>query len=104
MLEAIEKQSHVDLPRTLDPSKKYSWRQQKEEPVRRRHTPWSEAKMLLFGKWDSLLCSLQLFSKMSLDVLDAVEVEYRVHLAELQKSYKEKQRDLGKLQRRRDKR
>ncbi|KAK5856620.1 hypothetical protein PBY51_008203 [Eleginops maclovinus] len=77
LLEAIEKQSHIDLPRTLDPNKKYSWRQRKEEP---------------------------LYSKMSVDVLDAVEVEYRVHLAELQKTYKEKQRDLSKLQRRRDKR
>lgn len=34
LLEAIEKQSHIDLPRTLDPNKKYSWRQRKEEPVR----------------------------------------------------------------------
>lgn len=33
LLEAIEKQSHIDLPRTLDPDKKYSWRQRKEEPV-----------------------------------------------------------------------
>lgn len=33
LLEAIEKQSHIDLPRTLDPNKKYSWRQRKEEPV-----------------------------------------------------------------------
>lgn len=77
LLEAIEKQSHIDLPRTLDPDRKYSWRQRKEEP---------------------------LYSKMSVDVLDAVEVEYRVRLAELQKTYKEKQRDLSKLQRRRDKR
>lgn len=36
LLEAIEQQSHIDLPRTLDPNKKYSWRQRKEEPVRRR--------------------------------------------------------------------
>lgn len=50
------------------------------------------------------LSSQQLFSKMSLDVLDAVEVEYRVRLAELQKTYKEKQREMSKLQRRRDKR
>lgn len=50
------------------------------------------------------ISSVQLYSKMSVDVLDAVEVEYRVHLAELQKTYKEKQRDLSKLQRRRDKR
>lgn len=48
--------------------------------------------------------SLQLYSKMSVDVLDAVEVEYRVRLAELQKTYKEKQRELSKLQRRTDKR
>lgn len=33
LLEAIEQQSHIDLPRTLDPNKKYSWRQRKEEPV-----------------------------------------------------------------------
>lgn len=52
----------------------------------------------------TFLCSLQLYSKMSVDMLDAVEVEYRVRLAELQKTYKEKQRDLSKLQRRRDKR
>jgi len=48
--------------------------------------------------------SEQLYSKMSVDMLDAVEVEYRVRLAELQKTYKEKQRELSKLQRRRDKR
>lgn len=47
--------------------------------------------------------SLQLYSKMSVDALDAVEVEYRVRLAELQKTYKEKQRELSKLQRRADK-
>lgn len=50
-----------------------------------------------------LLPALQLYSKMSMDVLDAVEVEYRVRLAELQKTYKEKQREMSKLQRRRDK-
>lgn len=48
--------------------------------------------------------SEQLYCKISVDMLDAVEVEYRVHLAELQKTYKEKQRELSKLQRRRDKR
>lgn len=104
LLEAIEKQSHIDLPRTLDPSKKYSWRQRKEEPVRCRQAMIVQTKMFPFRKCDAFLWSLQLFSKMSLDVLDAVEVEYRVHLAELQKTYKEKQRDLSKLQRRRDKR
>lgn len=64
----------------------------------------SKIKMCQSGKCDAFIWSLQLFSKMALDVLDAVEVEYRVHLAELQKTYKEKQRDLSKLQRRRDKR
>lgn len=53
---------------------------------------------------DTFLSFLQLYSKMSVEMLDAVEVEYRVRLAELQKMYKEKQRDLSKLQRRRDKR
>lgn len=38
LLEAIEQQSHIDLPRTLDPNKKYSWRQRKEEPVRNQKT------------------------------------------------------------------
>lgn len=106
LLEAIEKQSHIDLPRTLDSSKKYSWRQRKEEPVRYRQQQSfrDKRKMCLLGKCDAFIWSLQLFGKMSLDVLDAVEVEYRVHLSELQKTYKEKQRDLSKLQRRRDKR
>ena len=49
------------------------------------------------------LSSLQLYSKMSGDMMDAVEVEYRVRLAELQKTYKEQQREMSKLQRRRDK-
>lgn len=52
----------------------------------------------------SLCLFMQLYSKMAVDMLDAVEVEYRVRLAELQKTYKEKQRELSKLQRRRDKR
>lgn len=58
----------------------------------------------LFFPLNICLSSLQLYSKMSVDVLDAVEVEYRVRLAELQKTYKEKQREMSKLQRRRDKR
>ena len=33
LLEAIESQSHIRLPRELDPNKKYSWRQKKDEPV-----------------------------------------------------------------------
>lgn len=55
-------------------------------------------RVLTAGFW-----ALQLYSKMALDVLDAVEVEYRVRLAELQRTYKEKQREMSKLQRRRDK-
>lgn len=78
LLEAIECQPQViiRLPRELNPNKKYSWRQKKDEPM---------------------------FSKSSLEGMDAAEVDYRVRLAELQQRYKEKQRELVKLQRRRDK-
>lgn len=104
LLEAIEQQSHIDLPRNLDPNKKYSWRQRKEEPVRGR-TNITNTKLKHLAE-SSVLClaSMQLYDKMSVDMLDAVEVEYRVRLAELQKTYKEKQRELNKLQRRTDKR
>ncbi|XP_051571991.1 trinucleotide repeat-containing gene 18 protein-like isoform X6 [Myxocyprinus asiaticus] len=78
LLEAIECQPEViiRLPRELKPNKKYSWRQKKDEPM---------------------------FSKSSLGSMDAVEVDYRVRLTELQQRYKEKQQELGKLQRRKDK-
>ncbi|KAF5899275.1 trinucleotide repeat-containing 18 protein isoform X1, partial [Clarias magur] len=78
LLEAIERQPQVSicLPRELNPNKKYSWRQKKDEPM---------------------------FSKSSLDGIDAMEVDYRVRLAELQRCYKDKQRELIRLQRRRDK-
>ncbi|MCI4392182.1 hypothetical protein PGIGA_G00143170 [Pangasianodon gigas] len=78
LLEAIECQPQLSirLPRELNPNKKYSWRQKKDEPM---------------------------FSKSSLEGVDAVEVDYRVRLAELQRCYKEKQRELIRLQRRRDK-
>ncbi|XP_056609882.1 trinucleotide repeat-containing gene 18 protein isoform X3 [Triplophysa dalaica] len=78
LLEAIECQPEVIicLPRELNPNKKYSWRQKKDEPM---------------------------FSKSSLEGMDAAEVVFRVMLAELQQRYKEKQRELVKLQRRRDK-
>lgn len=68
-----------------------------KSPTKENEYVW---KMLL------TLCvfALQLYSKLSLDVLDTMEVELRVRLAELQKTYKEKQRELSKLQRRRDKR
>lgn len=101
-MEAIEKQSRIDLPRTLDANKKYSWRQRKEEPVRRRVQTVKHSSLTSLFLISHLL-SLQLYSKMSMDVLDAVEVEYRVRLAELQKTYKEKQKEMSKLQRRRDK-
>lgn len=102
LLEAIENQSHVDLPRMLDPNKKYSWRQRKEEPV--KETRRREESVFVKCLYVLFVSCLQLYDKMSVDVLDAVEVEYRVRLAELQKTYKEKQRELSKLQRRRDKR
>ncbi|XP_017309890.1 trinucleotide repeat-containing gene 18 protein isoform X2 [Ictalurus punctatus] len=78
LLEAIECQPQVSicLPRELNPNKKYSWRQKKDEPM---------------------------FSKSSLEGMDAMEVDYRVRLAELQRCYKDKQRELIRLQRRRDK-
>lgn len=40
--------------------------------------------------------------KAAIDQLDTQEVEMRVQLAELQRRYKEKQRELARLQRRRD--
>lgn len=44
-----------------------------------------------------------MFSKSSLEGMDTMEVDYRVRLAELQRCYKDKQRELLRLQRRRDK-
>ncbi|KAG7281181.1 hypothetical protein CRUP_032884 [Coryphaenoides rupestris] len=44
LLEAIEKQSHVDLPRELDPNKKYSWRQRREEPRRQQQQQEDERR------------------------------------------------------------
>ncbi|KAK2836594.1 hypothetical protein Q7C36_014463 [Tachysurus vachellii] len=78
LLEAIkcQPQASVRLPRELNPNKKYSWRQKKDEPM---------------------------FSKSSLERMDAMEVDYRVRLADLQRCYKDKQRELIRLQKRRDK-
>lgn len=108
LLEAIEQQSHIDLPRTLDPTKKYSWRQRKEEPVRNWKTATASLEKTKKNTDTDKTCCLpvllQLYCKMSADRLDAMEVEYRIQLAELQKTYKEKQRHLSRLQRRRDKR
>lgn len=47
--------------------------------------------------------SLQMFAmKSSLEDMDALELDFRMRLAEVQRRYKEKQRELVKLQRRRD--
>lgn len=40
--------------------------------------------------------------KSSLENMDAMELDFRMRLAEVQRQYKEKQRELVKLQRRRD--
>ena len=40
--------------------------------------------------------------KSSLESMDAMELDFRMRLAEVQRQYKEKQRELVKLQRRRD--
>ncbi|XP_048465704.1 trinucleotide repeat-containing gene 18 protein [Rhincodon typus] len=66
----------IRLPRELNPNKRYSWMQKKDEPM---------------------------FSiKSAIEGMDAMELDYRMKLAELQRRYKEKQRELAKLQKRRD--
>lgn len=51
----------------------------------------------------SSFVSLQMFAmKSSLEDMDALELDFRMRLAEVQRRYKEKQRELVKLQRRRD--
>lgn len=48
-------------------------------------------------------CTPQMYSvKSSLEAMDALELDFRMRLAEVQRQYKEKQRELVKLQRRRD--
>ena len=48
-------------------------------------------------------CSLQMYAmKSSLESMDAMELDFRLRLAVVQRQYKEKQRELVKLQRRRD--
>lgn len=44
----------------------------------------------------------QLFSKSALEGMDILEVDYRMRLAELQRRYKDRQRELLKLQRHRE--
>ncbi|NWT67083.1 TNC18 protein, partial [Prunella himalayana] len=72
----MESLKTIRLPRELNPNKKYSWMQKKDEPM---------------------------YSiKSAIENMDAMELDYRMRLAELQRRYKEKQRELVKLQRRRD--
>ncbi|KAJ8251031.1 hypothetical protein GJAV_G00216360 [Gymnothorax javanicus] len=66
----------IRLPRELNPNRKYSWMHKKEEEP--------------------------LFSKSALEGMDIMEVEYRMRLAELQRRYKDRQRELAKLQRHRE--
>uniref|UniRef100_A0A8C5PWS8 Trinucleotide repeat-containing gene 18 protein n=1 Tax=Leptobrachium leishanense TaxID=445787 RepID=A0A8C5PWS8_9ANUR len=74
-LESLKAES-IQLARELNPNKKYSWMQKKEET---------------------------LFSmKSAIEHIDSTELDYRLKLAELQRQYKEKQREFVKLQRRKD--
>lgn len=51
----------------------------------------------------SLPVSPQMYAmKSSLENMDAVELDFRMRLAEVQRQYKEKQRELLRLQRRRE--
>lgn len=59
------------------------------------------------GSWrapaSSLPVSPQMYAmKSSLENMDAVELDFRMRLAEVQRQYKEKQRELLRLQRRRE--
>ncbi|OCT63958.1 hypothetical protein XELAEV_18045054mg [Xenopus laevis] len=74
VLDCIKAES-IQLPRELNPDKKYSWMQKKVEPFSIRS---------------------------SIGNMDSMELDYRVRLAELQRMYKQKQRELAKLHRRRD--
>ncbi|ELK17433.1 Trinucleotide repeat-containing protein 18 protein [Pteropus alecto] len=72
----VDPLKNLRLPRELNPNKKYSWMQKKEERM--------------------------YAMKSSLENMDAVELDFRMRLAEVQRQYKEKQRELLKLQRRRE--
>lgn len=74
---------------------------------------WSAAVPHMTGPWQarggrwasasSPLVSPQMFAmKSSLENMDAMELDFRMRLAEVQRQYKEKQRELLKLQRRRE--
>lgn len=72
----VDPLKNLRLPRELNPNKKYSWMQKKDERM--------------------------YAMKSSLESMDAMELDFRMRLAEVQRQYKEKQRELVKLQRRRD--
>nr|KAF6449208.1 trinucleotide repeat containing 18 [Rousettus aegyptiacus] len=72
----VDPLKNLRLPRELNPNKKYSWMQKKEERM--------------------------YAMKSSLENMDAVELDFRMRLAEVQRQYKEKQRELLRLQRRRE--
>nr|XP_031532601.1 LOW QUALITY PROTEIN: trinucleotide repeat-containing gene 18 protein [Vicugna pacos] len=72
----VDPLKNLRLPRELNPNKKYSWMQKKDERM--------------------------YAMKSSLENMDAMELDFRMRLAEVQRQYKEKQRELVKLQRRRD--
>ncbi|KAF6281485.1 trinucleotide repeat containing 18 [Rhinolophus ferrumequinum] len=72
----VDPLKNLRLPRELNPNKKYSWMQKKEERM--------------------------YAMKSSLENMDAMELDFRMRLAEVQRQYKEKQRELVKLQRRRE--
>ncbi|XP_031748727.1 trinucleotide repeat-containing gene 18 protein isoform X5 [Xenopus tropicalis] len=74
VLDSLKAES-IQLPRELNPDKKYSWMQKRDETFSIRS---------------------------SIENMDSVELDYRLRLAELQRMYKQKQRELTKLQRRRD--
>jgi hypothetical protein len=68
---------------------------------------WPPGKVEASGQASSSLspppCTPQMYSvKSSLEAMDALELDFRMRLAEVQRQYKEKQRELVKLQRRRD--
>jgi hypothetical protein len=71
--------------------------QQWDSSISRQHSPPHLSPSL------SSRDPLQMFAmKSSLEDMDALELDFRMRLAEVQRRYKEKQRELVKLQRRRD--
>lgn len=83
-------------------------------PVKSHHSPSESGRLTRqwrletsSGGWrapaSSVLLSPQMYAmKSSLENMDAMELDFRMRLAEVQRQYKEKQRELVKLQRRRD--